>query len=73
MQADPSRQQEAMDCQTEQTCLDISDLCEAEEENAPRPDENCNRRHAGLSQIATQEASLTIELLGERELVLVRK
>ena len=28
---------------------------------------------AGLSQIATQRASLTIELLGERELVLVTK
>ena len=62
-----------MDCRTEQTCLDILEICGAEEENAPRPDENCNRWHPGLSQIATQAASLTIEFLRESELVLVRK
>jgi len=73
MQADPSRRQDAMDCRTEQTYLDILEMGGAEEENAPRPDENCNRWHAGLSQIATQGAGLTIELLGERELVSVRK
>jgi len=73
MQADPSRRQDAMDCRTEQTYLDIEEMFGTEEEKAPGSDENCNRRHAGLSQIATQEASLTIELLGERELVLVRK
>jgi hypothetical protein len=73
MQADPSRRQDAMDCRTEQTYLDILEMVGAEEENAPKPDENCNRWHAGLSQIATQGAGLTIELLGERELVSVRK
>jgi hypothetical protein len=61
-----------MDCRTEQTYLDILEMCGAEEENAPRPDEKCTSRHPGLSQIATQRASLTIELLGESELVLVR-
>jgi hypothetical protein len=73
MQADPSRRQVAMDCRTEQTYLDILEMFGAAEEKGPGPDENCNRWHAGLSQIATQRASLTIERLGERELVLVRK
>jgi hypothetical protein len=61
-----------MDCRTEQTYLDILEMCGAEEENAPGPDENCNRRHLELSQIATHRASLTIGLLGEREFVLVK-
>src|SRR5262245_13179738 len=65
MQADPFRRQGALDCRSEQTYLDILEMCGAEGEKAPRRDENCNRWHARLSQIATQRASLTIQLLGE--------
>jgi hypothetical protein len=53
-----------MNCRTEQTYLDILEMCGAEEENAPRPDDNRNRWHTGLSQIATQRASLTIDFVG---------
>jgi hypothetical protein len=58
-----------MGCRTEQTCLDIAEMSAAEEEKEPRPDENCNRRYRGLLQIATHARRLTIECLGERELV----
>ena len=62
-----------MDCRTEQACVDIQEMCGVEEENAPRPDENCNSWHPDLSQIATQAGQPTIEFLEESELVLFRK
>lgn len=73
MQADSSRRREAMGCPIEQTCLDIAEISAAEEEKAPRSDENCNRRHRGLLQIATHARRLMIECVGGDKLVWIRK
>jgi hypothetical protein len=62
-----------MGCRTEQICLDIAEMSGAEEAKALRSDENCNRLHRGLLQMATHARRLTIECLGESELVWVRR
>ena len=59
------RRHGAMGCRSEQTYLDILERCGTEGEKAPTHDENCNRCHARLSQIATHRATLTIKRLGE--------
>ena len=40
-------------------------MCGAEEENAPRPDENCNRWHPACRRLRHKQASLTFEFLGK--------